>query len=66
MYGGTSWAICGPSMQLEQVRAEVLAIPGMFQRTPGETPVFNGTLNDFGQHWGKQFTVHPEGAYITI
>lgn len=63
--GYGSWAICGPSMALVAVREEVLEYPGVFAR-PGETPVFNGTLDDFAQLWMKSFTVHPNGAYISI
>lgn len=61
-----SYAICGPSMSLSAVRDEVLTFPGVHRRYAGETPIFNGTLDEWADLWKKQFTVHPEGAYITI
>lgn len=64
-YGDTSWALCGAANNDPETRAKVLALPGVFCR-PGETPVFNGSLQEFAEVWSGSFTVHPVGAYLML
>lgn len=65
-FGNWAWAICGRANEAGEVREKVLAIPGVLTQGPGTTPVFNGSLNDWIEHWDGEFTVHPQGAYITV
>ena len=61
-----SWAICGPSMQLNSVKERVLAMENAVEGRGNGVPIYIGTLEEFAKEWKGKFTVHPIGAYITI
>lgn len=62
--GYGSWAITGPSLELDSVREEVL---DMEHTVDGrDVPIYIGTLEEFADEWGKPFKVSPQGAFITI
>jgi hypothetical protein len=64
-YGDKSWALCGAANVQGETRDKVLALDKVHCR-PGETPIWNGSLQDFAEVWSGPFEVHPVGAYLIL
>jgi hypothetical protein len=49
-YGDKSWALCGAASVQGETRDKVLALDKVHCR-PGDTPIWNGSLQDFAEVW---------------
>lgn len=67
-YGSWAVVIDGANRnatEVSEVRDKARGVYGVYSR-PGETPVFNGSLDEWATSWKAPFEVYPDGAYIKI
>ncbi len=58
-----TWAIAG-SKTTPELYEEIMAIPGIVASRG--MPIFNGSLDEFQQHYAKPFIVYTDGYYIKV